>query len=248
MKSKNINIILKIALISLILYSASIGCAGSLPEVEVQHISKYKTFQNQNGVSIAIDPFFEEKRLNKFFGTDVLSGDDILPVHIIIENNMDQPILILRENILLLNANKEIIQKPSTNPAEPVEKRRRAMVKTSYLASGEVIGAVGGVGGVGVGLVGVLGGSLAMRYANIEMNIKTKSFYEKTINNKGELHHGFVYFILKDLPILDNNAKIQVTAKNINSEAITTFVFDVKMADIIEEIKLRKEEESKNKP
>ena len=231
MKSKNINIILKIALISLILYSASIGCAGSLPEVEVQHISKYKTFQNQNGVSIAIDPFFEEERLDKFFGTDVLSGDDILPVHIIIENNMDQPILILRENILLLNANKEIIQKPSTNPAEPVEKRRRAM-QITYAASGG----------------GLLWASLAKRYANIEMNIKTKSFYEKTINNKGELHHGFVYFILKDLPILDNNAKIQVTAKNINSEAITTFVFDVKMADIIEEIKLRKEEESKNKP
>ena len=230
MKSKNINIILKIALISLILYSASIGCAGSLPEAEIQHISKYKTFQNQNGVSIAIDPFFEEERLDKFFGTDVLSGDDILPVHIIIENNMDQPILILRENILLLNANKEIIQKPSTNPAEPVEKRRRAM-QITYAASGG----------------GLLWASLAKRYANIEMNIKTKSFYEKTIN-KGELHHGFVYFILKDLPILDNNAKIQVTAKNINSEAITTFVFDVKMADIIEEIKLRKEEESKNKP
>lgn len=231
MKSRNITIILKIALISMVLYSASIGCAGSLPEVEVQHISKYKTFQNQNGVSIAVDPFFEEKRLDKFFGTDVLSGYDILPVHIIIENNTDQPILILRENILLLNANKEIIQKPSTNPAEPVEKRKRAMEITTAVSGG-----------------GLLWASLAKRYANIEMNIKTKSFYEKAISNKGELHHGFVYFILKDLAILDNNAKIQVMAKNINTEAITTFVFDVKMADIIGEIKQRKEEENKNKP
>ncbi len=229
MKPKNIIIILKIVLIPLILYSALIGCAGSLPEVEVQHISKYKTFQNQNGISIAIDPFFEGNRLNKFFGTNVLSDYDILPVHIIIENNIDQPILILREDILLLNANKEIIQKPSTNPAEPVEKRKRAMETTRAVTGGW------------------LWGSLAMRYANIAMNIRTKSFYEKIINNKGELHHGFVYFTIKDLAILDNNAKVQVMAKNINTDAITTFEFDVDMT-IKGEIKRRKMEENKNKP
>ena len=225
MKSKNINFILKIALLPLILYSALIGCAGRLPEAEIQHISKYKTFQSQNGVSVAIDAFFEEERLQKFFGTDILSTFDILPVHIIIENNIGQPILIQKENILLLNADNDIIQKPSTDPAQAVEKRKHA------------VKAIGGGG-----LLWQLAANMLER---VEINIKTKAFYEKVIDNKGELHHGFVYFILNDLAVLSNNVKIQVMAKNINTEATTTFVFDVDMGAIKGEIKRRKDEESK---
>lgn len=226
MKSRNITIILKIALISLILYSASIGCAGRLPEVEVQHISKYKTFQDQNGVSIAIDTFVEEERLQKFFGTDILSTFDILPVHIIIENNIGQSILMQQENILLLNTDNMIIQKPSADPAQAVEKRKQAMRTTQAITGGWLWGMAAGM------------------LEKIERNIKTRAFYDKIIHNKGELHHGFAYFILNDLAVLDKNAKIQVTAKNINTEAIITFVFDVDMGIIKDEIKWRKEEET----
>ena len=53
--------IVNITLIPLMLFTISVGCAKSLPEITVQNIYKYKTFQNKNGVSIAIDPFIEEK-------------------------------------------------------------------------------------------------------------------------------------------------------------------------------------------
>jgi lipopolysaccharide export system protein LptA len=142
---------------------------------------------------------------------------------------MDQPLLIQRENILLLNADKEIIQKPSADPAQAVEKRKNAMKATQAITGGWFWAIAAG------------------QLESIERNIKTRAFYEKAINNKGELHHGFAYFILNDLAVLSNNAKIQVMAKNINTEAITTFVFDFDMAAIKEEIKRRKEEDSKRK-
>ena len=227
--------IAKILLISVMLYLGSTGCAKSLPEITVQNISKYKTFQNKNGVSVAIDPFIEEKRLDNFFGTDLLYDFGILPVHIIIENNINQPILIEGENILLVDAKNEIIQKLSVYSA-PVEK-------------------LGSEGGAAIGMAGFLmGGYLGMfisssiyhqsviKSENVESNLKIKALYDKSIYNKLELHHGFVYLVLVDSTILDN-ANLQIKVKNIKTEALTTFDFN--MASLKKEVK-RRIKETKN--
>lgn len=219
----------KIVLMPVMLYLGSAGCAKSLPEITIQNISNYKTFQNKNGVSIAIDPFIEEKRLDNFFGTDILEDNSILPVHIIIENNINQPILIEGDNILLVNAKNEIIQKPSVY-STPVEK-------------------LGPEGGVAIGMAGFLAGGylgmfilsgiykqVAMKSENVESNIKIKALYDKSLYNKLELHHGFVYLVIVDSAILDN-AKLQIKIKNIKTEALT--IFDFNMASLKEEVKLR---------
>jgi len=221
--------IAKVTLIFLMLYIGSIGCAKGLPEISVQNISNYKTFQNKNGVSIAIDPFIEEKRLDNFFGTDILEDNSILPVHIIIENNINQPILIEGDNILLVNAKNEIIQKPSLYSL-PVDKLApeggAAINMAAYLMGGNL----------GMAISSSIYKQAVMNSENVGSNIKIKALYDKSLYNKLELHHGFVYLVIADSAILDN-AKLQIKIKNIKTEALT--IFDFNMASLKEEVKLR---------
>lgn len=239
MKTKYIIIIL----IPAMLYFGSIGCVRRLPEVAVQDASKYKNYQSQNDIGIAVDVFFEKKRLKKFFGSDLLADYDILPVNIVVENNLRQPLLIATENILLLKTDTEM-QKPSGNPARPLDAQMTKLqsaqdATNNAMLAINVISPAAGLILLPVGLILV---DQAALIQSIRRNIDAKALYDKSIYNKGELHQGFVYLPFKDLEKL-NIARLQINVKNIKTEAITTFAFDIDMSKIKEEVKVRKGED-----
>jgi len=78
-----------------------ISCAApDLPKISPRPISQYTSSKTIDGLSMAIDPYFEEERMMQLFGINLISKG-ILPVFTIIENGSNTILFVEKANFSL---------------------------------------------------------------------------------------------------------------------------------------------------
>ena len=215
---------------SILLLTVSIlfGCAASykaLPDIPVLRISEYKNYQKNSIVAVAIDLFIEPERLVRYFGTDLIYYG-LLPIHILIENNENNPLLLHKENIVLFNAeNQPILQDPLSFTKTPIEKERRE----ERIMLGSITG--GAVLFPPLAFVSLIDARREADAQTITHNLSSKSLYDKSIF-KGEMHHCFVYFPLNDIIGRPDKSILQIKIKSQAIENTHTVRFDINTAEL----------------
>lgn len=203
------------------------ACSGvKMRDVQVKDFSQYNTHQEQKGVRVAVDPYIEKERLKEFFGTNLLSVYGILPVHVVVENGTNQPLLIQKNDIVMLPSdNSGISHEPPAYVNMPI---RHKWNKLDH----------GWMTLIGVALFplpAALAAPAVLKveadYASIMRNINEKSLHDKSIYN-GERHDGFVYFQLKDNVAKGTVPKVRVNVKNLKSDETLSFTFDVNLSGV----------------
>ena len=201
------------------------GCTFKLPSVAIQPIQQYNFVQGQDGLKIALDPFFEEERLKEFFGYDLLSHG-ILPVLVVAENNNPKSGYLLEKKFFsaVMKVEKETDTKAAAEPAVPPVPGE---LSTAVAITIGVTGIVAPVFVIVPGLPVLF--FLAKQEDDIQKaneNLKEKAFVDRTIFN-GESHCGFVYFQVKDREAAQEISIISIKAKNITSDKELNFVFQI---------------------
>jgi hypothetical protein len=209
---------------------AILGC-GSLPEkfpdIPVQQVSRYKTYQDQNGILTAIDPFIEEERLLQYFGKDLLFYG-LLPINILLENKSDRSFIILRENIILFTDNNKPVGSESlAGTKQPIQNARNegrmALTTTGFLTT-MLFPAIGI-------LMFAINNQKQADAENVLRNITSKALNDKSIF-KGDQYNGFVYFQLKDISVLNDYLNLQIKLKDLKTENISILNFRIDAKEI----------------
>jgi len=201
----------------------SISCAATkLPEVEIRPLSQYSLSQRKSDIALAIDPYFEEERVKKYFGFNLLE-DGILPVFLIVENQGDDLILI-RPNDLVsafgglgLTAAAGGVAK--TDSAINQGEIKQAEVMSSAVLAGMFLGMIIPI------LTSVVYGE--KDFTLIRYNVRKKTLLDRTLS-KNEAASGFVFLKVGDKPGLSKIRYLQVRVKNLRTGEMETFVYPVK--------------------
>lgn len=214
-----------------------VGCTKQIvPQAPpLQNIAKYITYKNQNDIGVAIDIFFEKERQLQCFGAD-LASYGILPVHVIVENNNNQPLLIENKNIkLLIDKNRLARRNALDNASNSMAKDKQ----DSDNKAGGVLAVSNLVLGAGMFIVPALpllaaylavgGITAANSVSDTEPTIhalRKNAFYDKMFY-KGDKYDGFMYFPLKDIVAEKGNSILQIDIKNLSTEKTVIFQFDI---------------------
>lgn len=223
-----------------------IGCSVRIAQVETKPVSQYNLYQEQKGLKVALDPFFEKERTRDYFGIDLLSHG-IVPVHVVIENNHpNSGFLFDRRNfsILMKGENTEI--KTETDPTIPeyhkvldLNSEEERNLWQGLSSTGFVTGIVGtGLLAPRIVMIPVMIPTSAVAIVQlydfkkegdnikINQNLIRKGFIDKTVFPK-ESHSGFLYFKVKDREAIKNVIAIIIKAKNTFTDEGLNFVFQI---------------------
>lgn len=229
-------------IVLIVVLTVFVGCTKQImPQTPPpQNITKYKTYKNQNDIGVAIDVFFEKERQLQCFGVD-LSFYGILPVHVIVENNSNQPILIESKNVKLLIdknrlAHRNALDNASNSMAkdkqESDNRAQKVMVASNFVLGAGLLGAslfVVPVLPLAAVYFTVLGITAANTASDTEPTIhalRKNAFYDKMFY-KGDKNNGFMYFPLKDIVAEKGNSILQIDINNLTTEKTVTFQFDI---------------------
>lgn len=91
-------------------------------KVRIEPAKSYPFHQQQGGITIAADPYETKERIKTAFDLKELEQMGIVPVHIIISNDGEDPIVISGQDISLLDSNNRSIE------PMPVDEIVRAVV------------------------------------------------------------------------------------------------------------------------
>ncbi|VAW75309.1 hypothetical protein MNBD_GAMMA13-1589 [hydrothermal vent metagenome] len=200
------------------------GCASieEFPNTEVKNISKYKTHQNQNGISIAIDLFHEEARLKQFFGTDLLSYG-YLPVNVIIKNTANQFLLVERGNFSLLDVDKgEVVDISPSSAGSPFKKKLSDLQDLATINTMLTLSILS--------LPNIILQPYEAHIRGVMQNINAKALYDRSISYN-ELHHGFIYLDLKKMDFSNNDVILKINIKNLTTGETHAFFFGINAAN-----------------
>ena len=189
------------------------GCSGvQISDVSIQQVPQYELNQNQKGLGVALDPFYEEDRLERYFGKNLLFHG-ILPILIVVRNHTDQPVLVQTDRISLLGVDDISIPQVAIDSARaPIARESIPKEKALFLA------------GVVFTPAMLLSDKELMDRDAILQNIRRKALVDRSLY-PGELHHGFVYFYIKRRDALGNRARLELEIKNLSTDGMSRFDF-----------------------
>jgi hypothetical protein len=194
-----------------------VGCSHTLaPNVTVKPTSQYKLCQEQEGLKVAVDPYFEKERVNDSFQFDLLSYG-VLPVLIVIENHHPK-------SGFLLNKKDFLVAKEDEYQANAKESVDPAVSRFSDPTAARVRA------------VGILLGSFVLTsYAlkrDIDVNKMNENMIKKVLIDRtiypGETYSGFVYFNVGDERTIKEIRVILIRAKNISTDKEFDLIFQIK--------------------
>lgn len=183
------------------------GCVG-LPHHELpsKNISAYNFTSSIDGLKISVDPFSDEERLKKYFGTDLISRG-ILPILIEFENiNSEDGFYLIKEKTHLAWNESGNIKINVGNIDKEVENAKNLLTITSY---------------------SLVAGPLLVALA--EFNFATESIVRRNLDDKGLVdkivysgmsNKGFLYFWVNKKEEIRFIDKIIFSAKNIRTDEI----------------------------
>jgi hypothetical protein len=128
----------------------------------------------ESGVEVALDPFVESARTEKYFKIDAVANG-IAILHVRVANKTaDQTFLVKKEDFQLLrNGAGDLISGKKIESSSP---------------AGQVIGVVG----MGA-LMGIVGGAMVSHATEVQRNFTSKEMGDQTLS-PGENMEGFIYF------------------------------------------------------
>lgn len=98
-----------------LLFSTIAGCASyEVQHVDVKPVESYINKQTISDVTIAVDPFDDPAKSKSAFYVD-LTEKNIKPLHIVIDNNAPDSIMIIRQDIVLTDSTGNEIQPVNSN-------------------------------------------------------------------------------------------------------------------------------------
>jgi len=202
------------AIFTIVLSLAS--CASiRLPETEVKELSQYLLVQDKEGLKVAIEPLFDERKTKRLFGLNLVS-EGILPVLVVAENHSSKSRYFLRKNEFLIGLDLE--------STETAESPNPAKLKSEMdMASGALIVTVIAMPFISTALYPIFG-KLHTEAQIIVQNLKEKELLEKTLAPGGS-QYGFVYFHFPNKKISRDNLIIQIKAVNLEGGGILTFIY-----------------------
>lgn len=211
------------------------GCAlpwVKISEVPIKPATQYKFCFEQEGLVIAVDPFFEEERLKTFFGTDLLKHG-ILPILVVTENHDPKSGYLLEKKAfsLAMKVQQQADTKEGIDPSLPKSTRVNPLqsgpvavlgLATAVLAPGLVLLSLPVLVPVDMHAKKIEGD-----IRKINENLNNKGFVDRTIF-PGESHSGFVYFQVQDTETVKNVSIMLIKAKGIVSDKELDFVLKIK--------------------
>ena len=222
--------LLVIASVLTIIFFILTSCAPvEIKKVTTQKADYYKFASQKAGLKISVDPYREEKRLQEFFGCDLLSRG-FLPVLVVIENqNAEDGYILVKEKSALVIKNTDPTNS-ETNlgiggyDSHDLEKAVKAQTATAIIAG--TVGIVFPVAGVVILPVVAIAEKRTKDEFEIRRNIEETQLLDKTLYQGGS-HSGFLYFQLKRKEDVDSVAGIYLSMKNIRSKEIISFIINI---------------------
>jgi hypothetical protein len=208
------------------------GCAKKkvVPDLVVSPAQQYKYCFDQEGLRIAIDPFFEEERIRLYFGGDLISRG-ILPVLIIIENNDNKTGYLLERNAIQLQDSQQGASDRVAYSREPaIVYPLRPLNILEILLNPTPFGAITLTARALSGnpiMKPDIDDDVVLEAHMLNENLKKKAFVDRTVF-PGESHSGFVYFQIKGSDDLKNIFAIVVKVKNIRFDNELSVDFKIK--------------------
>jgi hypothetical protein len=202
------------------------SCAISAPpNLAVKPNQTFKFTKEEEGLTISIDPFFENERLRNYFGTNLLSYG-ILPVLVVAENHNPNTGFLLEKNQVSLVNKKDITTgTQSSPPVVPPKGGVLPEVVTSVAFSPTILI----LPPAAIIPIIMAGGFVEKQKADIRIindNLTKKEFVDKSLF-PGELHSGFVYFQIKDKDMTTDIKQVLVKIKNMLSGKEIIFSYDI---------------------
>ncbi len=220
-RQTKVTIITSIILVVILIIT---GCYPvQIQKVDVQNQSSYKYYASNYGLKISIDPYFEEDRLEKYFGIDLLSNGGILPVLVVLEN------VNAEDGFILVKEKSKLIMKPTETKVENTSDKEQKKDFPSY-GNPEVFANLALLTSP-IGLLVFLPAGFAVEKHNrdvteISRNLNEKSLVEKTVYQGGS-HNGFLYFKVNSKEDTANIEGVQINLKNIRTKENLTFTVNL---------------------
>lgn len=236
---------LKTIIYLIMLFSILSGCAAPLKTDTVSFFppSTYGNHKEINGLQLAVKPVDAKDKSDEIFGTD-LKEANILPVHLIVQNNGSDEFEINHEQIFGINEIGEYTVAYSLNKAaEHVRSSSIGTTAVTGAVAGAVVGAAIGAGiGAGVGSASddtsqgaatgaIIGGTVGTASGlgaglSDSFTVKFKQelanlAFEDRVIYPGDIQQGFIYLKWKPYN------KIRVKVFNITENKIDNLEFEI---------------------
>ena len=188
--------------------------------ISAPSISKYSLSKEANGLSVAIDPYFDKHRLERELGAEL--PDEILPIFVVVENRSPTTYLLEKTQFTLDSTRSNNEGLVPTKPPIP------SISDTEFTSM--IIGAVGAAAYLPIVSIPalVISAKATDKRLYATYNFWLNEFPDKTIF-PGESVSGFVYLALEksNAETLAEDKELHAVIKDTKTGSATTFVFPI---------------------
>jgi len=189
------------------------GCSTMhLPNYEPQGYGHYKNSQVQDGLAVAIHPLTDKEESEKYFGTDLLSGN-VLAVFVMAENQSPGANFLISNRQFSLRAEKQDYKGAATYEGSSETAGQATMLVGALLLYP-----------VAVAVLPMLfaGAKMISDSTEIKRNFAVKELKTRTIS-PGEGTHGFVYFQLPANGAVPHRLSVHVEVQELKRKGPVVF-------------------------
>lgn len=211
-------------------FLGSYGCsAPEFPDIPDQGALDLEHHLAKEGLSIWVDPFLEEERLQKFFLTD-LREDGIVPVYVIAENQSERTYFVLEKARMALEPSSRETIAPHPR-VEPSLGRSTATMLTGLAIP---LGIVGGIFPIALVPILAVYVPLSMESQNkveaVEYNLVRKELLDGVVAPR-ERRRGFVYFKLEGREESENLSSVCLEVTRLHDPRKLSFRFPLSRSE-----------------
>ena len=206
------------------------GCGSTL---KMQQVTVHKggdTFKctlQKEGLRVSVDPYFEQNRLQAYFGCDLLSRG-VLPVLLVIENvSAEDGYMLVKEQTRLVYApqHKDIKDIVGVGEPEGSQTTQQKIQTFEALRVGTAI--VAPILIFAMAPIALVAEREVLNEGKIARNLEDKMIMGKPVY-PGDSLYGFLYFKLGSKEEITNISHLQVHLNNIRTRQTLVFAVDTK--------------------
>lgn len=223
----------KISWILSIFLGFMLACAApELPKITAHPTSQYPYFKDIDGLSIAIDPYFEMHKVEHVFGMNLLSKG-ILPIFMVVENHSQSTYLIQKNKIYLYpkDLEKQETKISDTKPLLKDKKEKIESGKAFLIAQGVIAPVI--VSPILFFTTLSIVASEENKYQKIVQNLIKSELPDQTLFHE-ESSYGFIYLSMGVSGKFDlkQPLTLYVEAKNLLDGKTLEFTFNILQIEI----------------
>jgi hypothetical protein len=202
-----------------------LACAASIKiqNYAIQNIDTYKLKIQKDGLKIAVDPIQEDKRLEDYFGCDLLSRG-ILPVFLMIENqNSKDGYVVVAERISLMRKIQGAKSDKYEGRATGIKLQEEQISKEMAVSSALLTASPMAIPLLPVATIFALSAQGRMKDdSEIRRNLEDKKLEPKTLF-QGGAQNGFIYFKINEKKDIENVQGINLGVRNLRTGELSIF-------------------------